>query len=91
MDAVSGRRAGRRAFDKAPHAPIAGASTVAMYNEKLHVVLRFLSDGIALHVMDVFPELCRVIRVRTENPQEVWGPLCKSRIGAFCPPVHPDG
>ena len=36
-----------RAFGKAPHAPVAGASTVAAFNVKLQVDLLFLGDVIA--------------------------------------------
>ena len=36
-----------KASEKAPHAPAVGASTVAMFHEKLQVDLLFLGDVIA--------------------------------------------
>ena len=45
-----------RAFDKAPHIPIAGTTTVSAFNEKVQVDLLFLGDLIVAHAMDVFPK-----------------------------------
>ena len=43
-----------RAFDKAPHLPIAGTSSVSCFNERVQVDLLFLDDILAAHAMDVF-------------------------------------
>ena len=72
VDAASEHCGVRRAFDKAPHAPAAGASAVAMFNEKLQVVLPFLADIIAAHVMEVSSKYLLLMPVRTKNPPEVW-------------------
>ena len=61
-----------QAFEKAPHAPVAGASTAAMPNEKLQVDLVFSDDIIAPRVMDVPSKYLLLIPVRTKNPLEVW-------------------
>ena len=76
----------RSAVDCAPHIPdgsIAGSlpsfnrraygwiATVSMFNEKLQVALLFLSDILALHVMDVFPENSILTPARSTNPHEV--------------------
>ena len=45
-----------RAFDKAPHVPIAGAPAVPMFREKARVDLPCLGDLIVLHPMDAFPK-----------------------------------
>ena len=51
---VSEQREGCRAFDKAPHAPIAGASAAAMSNEELLADLLVLDAAIAVRAMGVF-------------------------------------
>ena len=61
-DGVLARREVCQAFEKAPHAPVAGTSTAAMSNEKLQV------DVIALRIMDVYSEYSLPIPVRTKNP-----------------------
>ena len=43
-----------RAFDEAPHVPVAGTHAVSMFNEKVHVDPLFLDDLIAVHAMDMF-------------------------------------
>ena len=48
-----------------------GASTVAMFNEKLQLDLLFLDDIIALRATAVFPENSLLITARPKNPQEV--------------------
>ena len=85
-DEVLEQREGRRACGKAPHAPIAVASTVAMFSENLQVDLRVLDDIIAMQAMDVFAEYSLLVPVRTKNPQEVWGASCNLRIAVFGPP-----
>ena len=72
VGSVLEQREVRRAFDKEPHAPIAGMSTAATSNEKLQADLLFLDDVIASHAMDVFSEYPLLIPVRTKNPEEVW-------------------
>ena len=75
-----------RAFDQAPHAPMAGTSVVAMINGNLQADLLSLDAIIALHSMGVFLEVFLVVRVRTKNPLQGWGAFFNSRIGVFVPP-----
>ena len=86
VDEVSARREVSRAFEEAPHAPVAGTSTVAKFNEKSQVGRLFLDDIVALRVMDVSPKYSLLTPVRAKNPQEVRGAFCNSRIGVFGPP-----
>ena len=58
-----------KAFEKAPHVPIAGTSTVSMFNEKVQVDLAFLEDLIALHAMDMLSEYSLPLLVQWKNPQ----------------------
>ena len=74
VDEVLEQREVRRASDKAPRAPIAGASTVAMFHEKLQAASR---------VMDIFSKNPLVVPARTNNPHEAWDPFCNSRIEVF--------
>ena len=74
------------AFDKAPHIPISGTSTVSMFNERLQMDLLFLDDIVALHIKDVFPKYSILTRVRPKNPQEVWDAFVSSWVGVFGPP-----
>ena len=53
-----------KAFEKAPHIPIAGTSTVSMFNERLQMDLLFLDAIIALRIMDVFSKYSILTRVR---------------------------
>ena len=53
VDEVLARCEVCRAFEKWPHVPVAGTSTVATFNEKLQADFAFLGDVIALHVVDV--------------------------------------
>ena len=57
VDEVLGRCGVCRAFGRAPHRRVAGASTVLMFNGKLQVDLRLLGDIVALHLMEVFPSI----------------------------------
>ena len=75
-----------KAFDKAPHTPIAGTSTVAMFNEKLQVDLLFLDDLIVLHIMAVFTKNSILTPVRSRNPLEVWDAFLACWVGIFGPP-----
>ena len=79
-DEVLEQREGRRACGKAPHAPIAGTSTVATFYEKLQVELLFLNDITAMRAMGVFSTYFFLIPTHSKNPQEVWGTFCNSRI-----------
>ena len=76
----------RKAFDKAPHTPIAGTSTVAMFNKKLQVDLLFLGDLIVLRSMGVFSKYSILAPVRSKNPLEVWDAFDPCWIGIFGPP-----
>ena len=80
-DEVLGQCKVRRAFDKAPHAPIAGTPTASVSNEKLQADLLFPGDLIALRAMDVFSKYSLLIPVRSEGPPEVWDFISDSRIG----------
>ena len=61
------------AFDMAPRVPIAGASAVSTFNEKLQGGLLFLSALIALHAVDMFPKYSLLLPAHSKDPQEVWG------------------
>ena len=61
---------GLRAFDMAPHVPVAGTSTAAMSNGKLHVDLLLSDDIIALRVTDGFSNTPR-LPARAKNPRGV--------------------
>ena len=75
-----------KAFDKAPHIPISGTSTVSMFKERLQMDLLFLDGIIALHIMGVFSKYSILTRVRSKNPQEVWDAFISSWVGVFGPP-----
>ena len=60
----------------APHARIAGTSTVSMFSEKLKVDLLFSGDLIALYVMDVSAKNSPLIPVRPKSPQEFRDAIC---------------
>ena len=57
VDEVLGRREVCQAFDKAPHAPAAGASTVTTFNVVLPADLLFLDDIIAVHAFGRLPQI----------------------------------
>ena len=54
----------------APDVPVAGTSTVSIFNEKLQVALRFL-ENIASYAMGGSPEYSLMIPVRSEDPRGV--------------------
>ena len=81
-DVVSQRDASKE-FEKAPHVPISGTSSVSMFNERLQMDLLFLDDIIALRIMDVFSKYSILTRARPENPQEVWDAFLSSLVGVF--------
>ena len=70
-------------FEKAPHIPIAGTSTVSMFNERLQMDLLFLDGIIASHIMDAFSKYSILTRARSKNPQEVWDAFISSWVGVF--------
>ena len=70
VDEVCARREVCQAFEKAPHAPAGGTSTVAMFNERLQVGLLVLGDIIALRVMYVYSKYSLRVPVRARTPQE---------------------
>ena len=76
-----------QAFDKAPRAPVAGTSTVAVFNEKLQVDLPFWDDAVAAHLMDVFSKYSLLMPVHAKNPREVWDASRCSWVGGFGPPM----
>ena len=86
VDSVLENCEARRAFDKAPHLPVAGTSSVSCFNERVQVDLLFLDDIIAVHAMDAFPKFSLLQRVKSKNPQEVWDGFCASGLGTFGPP-----
>ena len=86
VDGVSEQCEVCRASDAAPHAPIARASAVAMFNEKLQADLLLTDDIIALHATDVSSRYPPLLPVRTENPKEVRGAFRTSGIGVPAPP-----
>ena len=67
--------------------PVAGASTAAMFNEKVKVDPLFLGGMLALRIMDVFSKHSPLIPVQTKNPEEVRDVFRTSRIGIFGPPM----
>ena len=72
-----------RAFDKAPHLPIAGTSSVSCFNERVQVDLLFLDDIIAAHAMGAFSKYSLLRQVKSKNPQEVWDVFCAGWLDAF--------
>ena len=75
-----------RAFDTAPHLPIAGTSTASSFNEKPLVDLPFFDDAIPSRAAGIYSEQFLLIRLRLENPSEAWGAFCSSRIAIFVGP-----
>ena len=66
----------RRTFDWAPRLPLAGASSVSSFNEKLLADLLFPDDTIALHATDMYSKSPPLVPARPENPFEAWGASC---------------
>ena len=75
-----------RAFDKAPHIPIAGTTAVSAFNEKVEVDLPFLDDLIVVHAMDVFSKYPLLHPAQFKNPQKVWDVFCAGWLGTFGAP-----
>ena len=75
-----------RAFDEAPHAPIAGIFAVSMFSEKLSADLLFWGDLVALRAMDFFPNDLLPILARPQYPQEAWGASWSARNGGLRQP-----
>ena len=74
-------------FEKAPHAPAAGTSSVAMFNEKLQADLLFLDGIISVAAMDVVSKFPLLIPGRTKGPKDAWDALCSSRIEVLGAPM----
>ena len=73
-----------RSFDKAPHARLAGISTISTFNGKLRGDLSPWGDIMLygeLHSMDLYSEYPIPIPARSKNPREVRGALCIAWIG----------
>ena len=66
----------RQTFEKAPHAPEAGTSSVAASKKKLQAGLLSQDDNIALHVMHVSPKYSLLIPAHTQE-------LLESREASF--------
>ena len=86
VDEVSEQRGICRAFDKAPHVPVAGTSTVSMSNGNLQVDLVFPANLIALRAMQISPQYSLIAPARPKNAQEGWAALSGTRIGVFGQP-----
>ena len=86
VDEVLEQRGVSCPFDKAPHVPFAGASTVSMFDGKLRVDLPFFDDTIALHATDFSSKYPLLIPAMSKNPQGVSDAFCVSRIGVFGQP-----
>ena len=69
-----------RAFDTAPHLPIAGTSTASSFHEELQVDFLFVDDAIPLRAIDMFPKCPPLARARSGNPVGGRGASCSSRI-----------
>ena len=71
VDEASERCEVCRAFETAPHVPIAGTPAVSAFNGKLQVSILLLGDIIAQHEMDVYSKYSLSIPARPKNPQRV--------------------
>ena len=79
------------AFDRAPHAPAAGAPIVAMFNEKLQVHLLFLRDTIAARVLGVFSKYSFVYPAIGRILRRFGMPFAAPGMGFWPSDVQPDG
>ena len=75
-----------QAFQSAARIPAAGASTVAIFNEKLPADLRFLDDIIALHVTDVFSKYYLLIPFARRIPRRFGAPFAVLGLGFLALP-----
>ena len=75
-----------RVLLKAPHLPIAGASSVSSSNDGFQVDLLFSGDAITLRLMDVSSAYSLLGLVRSENPLEVRDDSCSSWLAIFGKP-----
>ena len=81
----------RRAFDKAPHVPLAGNPAVSMFNGKLLADVLFLAKRIALRAMRVFYQVPPFDTRSSEEPSRCSGHLLLFADRGFRPPAdHPD-
>ena len=83
VDEVLGNCAVRRACDRAPHVPIAGAAAVSAFNEKVQVGLLFLGDLVVVRAMDIFSEYSSLRPAQPKNPQDVRDVFCAGWLGSF--------
>ena len=83
VDAVLEDCEARMACDKTPHFPVARASTVAAFSEKIPPDLFVLDDMTALRGMGAFPKNSLLVQVRSENTGNVWDAFCGSWIAAI--------
>ena len=70
-------------FDKAPHAPLAGASAVPIFYEGSQVDPSSLCDLTAFRAMGVFSKYFPLMPVRQRNLQEVLDAIHGAWIGFF--------
>ena len=69
-----------RAFNKAPHIPIAGASTVSAFKEKFQADLLPLDDAGALRAMEVCSKFSFSISARPETLKKYGMPSAARRF-----------
>ena len=70
-------------FEKAPHAPLAGASAVPIFYEESQVDPSSLRDLTAFRAMGVFSKYFPLLPARQRNLQEVSDAIRGARIGFF--------
>ena len=80
-----------RAFDKAPHIPIAGATAVSAFNEKVQVDLLFVDDLVVVHAMDVFRSTPFVARRKPKIPMKSGAFFALVGWRHLVPQAHSDG
>ena len=74
VDVALGHCEVRRAFDKAPHVPIAGTSKVSTLNGKLQEQILFLGEVIALRATDVRAKYPLLIPAHSGAPNKFGTP-----------------
>ena len=68
-----------KAFDKAPHIPIAGTTTISAFDEKVQVDLLVLDNLVTLHAMDFFLRYSMLLPASSEKSLEAWDAYAESR------------
>ena len=86
VDYVGGQYDGCVAFEKAPHFPVAGTSSVPAFYEKVQAALFFPDNLTALRALDLFSGYSASLSVSPKNPLDVWGACASSRITVFGKP-----